>query len=296
MKNNKLGRLVNKAGMTVKKHSPEILVGAGVVGMIVTTVMACKATTKVEGIIADTKEDIDVIHDAVGREDAKYSEYSEEDAKKDLTIVYARTGVKLAKNYAPSIVLGAASITCILAGHNILKKRNAALAVAYTAVDKSFKEYRSRVIERFGEGMDKELKYNLKAKEIEEIVVDEKGKEKKVKKSVNVAEDVSQYSVIFEPGNPVWADPAYNENFITAQETYLNNLLQARGFVFLNEVYDILGFDMTKAGQVVGWVYKKQEPIGDNIIEITRIPIVNEDGDEVLLLDFNVDGNIWELM
>lgn len=80
-----------------------------------------------------TKEDVEAIHKCEEDESMK-EQYSSEDAKKDLTIVYAQTGVKFAKLYGPSVVLGALSITSILASNNILRKRNVALGAAYAAI------------------------------------------------------------------------------------------------------------------------------------------------------------------
>ena len=257
----------------IKKHSPEILVVAGVIGVVTSAVMACKATTKVGEILDKTKEDIEAIHKCEEDESVK-DQYSSEDAKKDLAIVYVQTGVKFAKLYGPSVVLGALSITSILASNNILRKRNVALGAAYAAIDKGFKEYRSRVIERFGEEVDRELKYNLKAKKFDETVIDEEtGKEKKVKKNGFVVSpaDISGYARFFEKYtqdedgnsilNPHWeSNNEYNLMFIKAQERYANDLLKAKKRVFLNEVYEMLGLPRTKAGQIVGWVYDPENP------------------------------------
>ena len=180
-------RALNTTVLLAKKHSPEILVVGGVIGTVASAVMACKATTKLDEILEDTKLRVDLVHD-VREHPENYEngdEFTEEDAKKELTTAYVRAGLKVAQVYAPAVILGALSITSILTGHNILKRRNLALAAAYTAVDKGFKEYRGRVIERFGEEIDKQLTYNLKPEEVEETVIDEKtGKEKKVKKTV----------------------------------------------------------------------------------------------------------------
>ena len=230
-----------------------------------------------------------------------------EDAKKDLAITYVQTGVKLVKLYAPSVALGVLSITSILASNNILRKRNVALAAAYATVDKSFKEYRNRVIERFGETVDRELKYNIKAKKIEEVVKDEEtGKEKKVKKTIEIGDPntYSDYARFFDDGCKGWEkDSEYNLMFLRAQQQYANDLLRSRGHLFLNEVYDMLGIPRTKAGQVVGWVYNKDNPVGDNYVDFGLYDINREvvrnfvNGYErTILLDFNVDGNIWDLI
>ena len=179
-------RTFSKVGFGLQKKSPEILVGVGIVGAIASAVLACKATTKAGAIVEESKNSLADIREAKENGVTKAGEsYSEEDHKKDLAIAYVQTGVKFAKLYAPAVMLGAASIASILASHNIMKKRNVALAAAYAAVDKSFKDYRDRVIERFGEQVEKELRYNIKAKEIETTVVDENGKEKKVKETVD---------------------------------------------------------------------------------------------------------------
>ena len=174
-------RTFSKVGFGLQKKSPEILVGVGIVGAVASAVLACKATTKAGAIVEESKNSLADIREAKENGVTKAGEsYSEEDHKKDLAIAYVQTGVKFAKLYAPAVMLGAASIASILASHNIMKKRNVALAAAYAAVDKSFKDYRDRVIERFGEQVEKELRYNIKAQEIEETVTDDKGKEKKV--------------------------------------------------------------------------------------------------------------------
>ena len=248
---NNITRTLNKAAFKFKKHSPEILVVAGVVGVVGSTVMACKATTKVNDILDDTKDQLDKIHEAGERLENGETlrlkdgeEYTVEQNKKDLTIVYAQTALKFAKLYAPSVIIGGLSITAILTGHNITRKRNIALAAAYTAVDKSFKEYRGRVVERFGEALDKELKYGIKSKEVDEVVTNEDGTESVVKKTVDVVDatnpmNVSEYARFFDDGCAGWTkDPEYNLMFLRDQQRYANDLLKSKGHLFLNEVYD----------------------------------------------------------
>ncbi len=311
----KMSGLLNKTSFQLKKHSPEILVAAGVVGAVTSAVLACKATTKIGEILERTKEDVDTIHKCAEDENTS-NEYTQEDAKKDLTIVYAQSAFKLAKLYAPAVLLGSLSITSILASNNILRKRNIALGAAYAAVDKGFKEYRSRVVERFGAEVDRELRYNLKARKFEETVVDpETGKEKKVKKNGFVVNpsDISEYARFFEKYtmdedgnsilNPCWeSNNEYNLMFIKAQERLANDMLKARKRLFLNEVYEMLGIPRTKAGQVVGWVYDSENPKSDGYVDfglyadnLSYSDYVNG-YDPAILLDFNVDGNIWDLM
>lgn len=310
----KFTRTFNKTKLKVRKHSPEILVVSGIVGVVVSGVMACKATTKIGEVLDDAKEKVDNIHKAVDRSEELSDEairkldaanYNEEDGKKDLAIVYAQTSWKLVKLYWPSVVLGLASIGSILYSHRILSKRNMALAAAYTAIDKGFKEYRERVVERFGQNVDKELRYNIKAQEITETVTDENGKEKTVTKTVDVIEDPNKHSIyarFFDETCLGWAkDAEVNFTFLKLQMSHANKILQERGYLFLNEVYDMLGIQKTAAGQVVGWVYDEKNPIGDNFVDFGIFDIHQEkvrnfvNGlERSILLDFNVDGNILQ--
>lgn len=304
---NTMTRTLNRTTFKLKKHSPEILIVAGVIGTVTSTVMACKATTKLNGILEDSKERIDRVHYAMDHPETLPEEYTAEDGKKDLAIVYTQSAVKVAKLYAPSVALGVLSITAIVSSNNILRKRNIALAAAYAAIDKSFKGYRERVVERFGKDLDRELRYNIKAKEIEETVVDEKtGKEKTVKKTVEVFDPntLSDFAKIYDDGCLGWEkDPEANLMFLRRQQDYANELLKAKGHLFLNEVYDMLGIPRTKAGQVVGWIYDEKNPVGDNFVDFGIYDKHNERNrafingyERNILLDFNVDGNILDLM
>lgn len=292
--------VTSKAVMKLKKHSPEILVVAGIAGTVVSAVLACKATTKVAEILDETKGTLDTIHEGMETGAINGQEYTNEDGKKDTVVVYAQTGMKLAKLYGPAIILGTLSITSILASNNILRKRNVALGAAYAAIDKSFKEYRGRVIERFGEQVDTELKYGIKAKKFEEIEVDpETGKEKKVKKTVMVADPnlQSDYAVYFDSKSRNYeTNPDYNRMFLKAQQAFANDKLQTRGHLFLNEVLDDLDLPRTPAGQIVGWT--KDGPDGYVNFRIVEVERETENGrhEPALLLDFNVEGNIWEKM
>lgn len=292
-----------KIGIKLKKHSPEILLVAGLGGAVVSAVMACKATTKLSTIMEESKNNLEAIHKC--SEDKEMADtYSVEDAKKDTTIVYVQTGVKLAKLYAPAIAVGIVSATSILAANNIMRKRNVALTAALTTTDQAFKEYRSRVVDKFGEQVDKELKYDIKAKKFEETVTDpETGKEKKSKNTVSIANPgCSEYARFFdETCKGYERETQYNLMFLRAQQQFANDKLVADGFLFLNDVYDMLGIDKTPTGQLVGWKYDElNNDVGDNYVDfgIMETNRETEDGgyEPVILLDFNVDGDILHLI
>lgn len=296
----------HRIGFKIKKASPEIMVVAGVVGVVTSTVMACKATTKVNDILEETRKQVDDVHNVLDSDVITEEEYNNDDAKKDLAIIYTQTGVKLIKLYAPSVIVGALSITGILASHKILKKRNVALTAAYATIDRSFKEYRGRVVERFGKELDRELRYNIKAQEIEEKTVDKDGNETIEKKTISVVDPnmYSDYARIFDNGSMGWTkDPEYNLMFLKLQQNQANDRLRAQGYLFLNDVYDMLGIPRTKAGQIVGWVYDEENPVGDNFVDFGIYDIYNEKAcdfvngrERSIVLDFNVDGNILDMI
>lgn len=216
MKMNDIVTAVNQSskrlGFSIKKKSPELLIAAGIIGFGGAIITACVATTKAGKIIEETQDALEGINDAHEKGVTNAGElYDDRDHKRDLTITYAQTGLKFAKLYAPTAILAVSSITCVLSSHRILKKRNLALAAAYAAVDQSFKDYRGRVLDRFGEQVEKELRYNLKPAEIEETVTDDKGKEKKVKKTVDMMDpstdirSISPYAVVFESTHEDWS-------------------------------------------------------------------------------------------
>lgn len=299
----KASSALGKVNIKLRKHSPELLIAASVVGTVVSTVLACKATTKLSTILDESKGNIETIHKC--KNDKEMEErYSQEDAKKDLAIVYIQTGVKIAKLYAPAVVLGTISIAGIVASNNILRKRNVALAAAYATVDKSFKEYRSRVVERFGDDVDKELRYNIKAKKIEEMNKDpESGKEKKSKTTVNVAAPtVDDYARFFDKTCRHYEENMnYNLMLLRSQQQLANDKLVADGFLFLSDVYDMLGITRTKMSQSVGWIYKPDgNSNGDNFVDfgVMVVKRETEDGgyEDAILMNFNVDGPILDLI
>lgn len=302
-----VSRTFHKVCFKAKKHSPEILVVAGVIGTVTTVVMACKATLKVNDILDEAKDTIDTIHECVENE-KKTSDgevYTQEIANQDLLVVYAQTGWKFVKLYGPSVALGVASLGCMIGSSVILRKRNIALAAAYTAVETGFKEYRGRVVERFGKDLDRELLYNIKAKEIEETVVDEEGNETVEKKTVqvidpNVAHDI--YSTVYCEGSNGWTKSAeLNKAFLLAQQNYANDKLKTQGYLMLNEVYDLLGSPRTGYGQLAGWVYTKDSSHGDNYVDFGIFNLNSEKAcdfikglERSVILDFNCIGDAYK--
>lgn len=112
---------------------------------------------------------------------------------------------------------------------------------------------------------------------------------------------VSEYARFFDASCMRWTkDSEFNLTFLKQQEHYANERLRIKGHLFLNEVYDMLDITRTKAGQVVGWIYDEKNPIGDNRVDFGINDDRNKDfvngNENTILLDFNVDGNILDLL
>lgn len=304
-------KIINKVKFNVVKHSPEILMGLGIAGVITSTVLACRSTLKVQEILDYKEENMNNIKEvlAEGRED-----YTEEDARKDKTIIMTTTAIRIMKLYIPSVIIGAGSIACLLESHNVMRNRNAGLAAALAATTESFKQYRERVTEKYGDEVDKEMRYGIKKEKKEKD-----GKKTKEEIVVGCDEkELSGYARYFNENNINWSDdPQFNLMFLRQNQNWANDKLISQGYLYLNDVYESLGFPKSKAGQVVGWVYDpNNNEHGDNYVdfgiydlnvkgyrdEMTNDTIAEERQDFIngykssILLDFNVDGNIWETM
>lgn len=299
----KASSMFNRTAIKLKKRSPEILIVAGVVGTVASTVLACKATTKLNSLLEESKDNIEQIHTYESTEEFG-DHYSKEDAKKDLAIVYVQTGIKVAKLYAPAVTLGVISISSILASNNILRKRNVALVAAYTTIDKTFKEYRERVVERFGSDVDNELRLGIKKTKIEELITDpETGKEKKVKSTVNVVESTAtdEYSRWFDESCKNYeGNMDYDMLYLRSQQQFANDKLKVDGYLFLSDIYEALGIPRTKMSQTVGWIYKPNNENGDNFVDFGLMELYREieDGSykKGIFMNFNVDGPILDLI
>ena len=277
-------RLAGRAGLVLSKHAPTILTAAGTAGFIGTTILASKATLKVEETVAEEAALLVKVHEA---HDA--GKLEDKDALHDKVVLYTRMTTKLAKLYAPALILGAASIVSLATGHGIMLKRNASLAAAYAAVDQAFKTYKKKVESKFG----KDAVIDALVSTAEEDLT----KNELTMEAIAAVDGVSPYGVIFDETNNNWsADEDLSMLHLKCQQQYANDILQTRGHIFLNEVYKMLGFPHTPAGAVTGWVKGNGDDFVDfNIFEGT-FEGEDEKGRTVTkwALDFNVDGVMYD--
>lgn len=277
-------RLAGRAGLVLSKHAPTILTAAGTAGFIGTTILASKATLKVEETIAEETALLVKVHEA-----HEAGKLEDKDALHDKVVLYTRMTTKLAKLYAPALILGAASIVSLATGHGIMLKRNASLAAAYAAVDQAFKTYKKKVESKFG----KDAVIDALVSTAEEDLT----KNELTMEAIAAVDGVSPYGVIFDETNNNWsADEDLSMLHLKCQQQYANDILQTRGHIFLNEVYKMLGFPHTPAGAVTGWVKGNGDDFVDfNIFEGT-FEGEDEKGRTVTkwALDFNVDGVMYD--
>ena len=303
----KVAVAANKAIFKTRQHSPEICMIVGVVGTVGSAIWACVATRKLDDVMDESRSKIDAVHDDVKAiEDGEVVEYTMKDCKKSLTTIYMQASWELTKLYGPSILLGALSIGSIVTSNRILRQRNAALATAYMTVNKSFKEYRSRVVEKFGKEVDQELRYNIQHNTMETVVQNEDGTQTVVTEEYDVVDPntLSPYARIYDCGNTGWNDdPEQTLWFLRKQQNWADEKLKAQGYLYLNTVLEDLGFPKTKIGHEVGWIYDEKNPHGDNFVDFGIFDVNNSatrrfvNGyEKAVLLDFNVDGPITDYL
>lgn len=276
-----------------QKNSPQTLFVAGLVGMGATVVLACRATLKVEAVLDKVEDGLQTIEEVRSKPNhtAPYASYSERDHRRDKAYIYLRAAGDLSKLYGPAIICGTASVAALAGSHNILTKRNAALAAAYGTLERAYSDYRERVRAEVGVDREVELYHDVQPCEIE----DEKGKKSVAKK----ANGGAPYSFLFDEHNKNYEPtPEYNFLFLKLQQRYANQRLQSRGHLFLNEVLESLGLEHTKAGAVTGWI-KGQ---GDDYVDFgifedrmeERIVDFMVGREKAIWLSFNVDGVIYD--
>lgn len=278
-------RTVSRGMLKAGHHSPTILFVAGVAGMVTTAVLASRATLKVEDKIDAAAKDLQHIDEI-----ATLSQEEKDSMRRQVNLKFAGELVKL---YGPSVLTGVASVACLTKSHTILVKRNAALTAAYVVLEKAFNEYRGRVKDELGTDADQHFLFGTN--EISVVETDEKG-DKVV--TIKGAAKASGYSQWFDAENINFQHiNQYNLNFLMGHQRALNDRLKTRGFVFLNEAYEALGFPATQEGQIVGWWWGGE---GDNVIDFgifdnpNSLNVIDRrrGGNGALLLDFNVDGPI----
>ena len=271
---------IGKAVLTVRRHLPIICLWVGAASEVGAVVATGVQTSKLEPVLDAHKERMDILKNQELDEKAKRVQTAKE---------YAKTTGQMAKLYALPAALEGLSMACRFGGNHCLNKRYTTAVGAYMGVSEAFKAYRDRVVKK--EGKDADAEY-LGGTTETRTVTNEQG-ETEEKKVVLMNDNLSIYARMFDAGNENWSRNAeMNLAFLRSQQITANNMLHNRGFLFLNEVYDLLGIPRSEVGQYVGWV----EGMGDDFVDFGIYNAQNKNATDcfepAFWLDFNVDGDI----
>jgi hypothetical protein len=280
-----------------QKNSPTLFFAGGLVLMGATVVTACRGTLALGETLDDIKAERDEIRLAAERQPDRYTE---SEIVKLNRYVTAKGLASIAKLYLPSITLGVAAVACLTTSHNQLTRRNAGLSAALAATERALDSYRNRVREAYGEDREREL---WRGEHTESVpVLDDEGRETKSKTKVKKGGGHSPYARIWgrDTTNEWNPQPEYNLAKLRSVQELATLMLNHKGHLFLNEVLDELGLERMPAGQQVGWMAKKYGG-ADGFVdfgilvpgeEVRFIDFLTGD-EEHIMLDFNVDGEIW---
>lgn len=286
---NKVSRLVSSQVLKTQQASPTLLFVGGVTGAVAATVLACRATLKLEAELKLTESTIEAV------KEHESNTYSDQDRQKDLAVVYVQSSIRIVKLYSPALIVGGLSIAALTKSHSILNKRNAGLVAAYKVLEKGFDEYRERVIAEHGPEKDEEYLYGTVEREI--VIPTKQGDKITTVKGPKLPSRYAKWFA-YETSGEWKSTPEINDAFLKLNQAWLNDRLAMKGHLFLNEAYDQLGLDRTTEGAVVGWRYKDG---GDGYVSFgcfdkyTGEVKDNRKGEAgSILLDFNVDGIIYD--
>lgn len=232
----------------LERHTPEILTGIGVAGMVTSMVLAVKATPKAYLLVNDRKDELEV-------------------EKLPVTEIVKTTW----KCYIPAAVTCGASIACLVGASSVNFKRNAALATAYKLSEAALSEYKDAVIETIGE---------KKEQSVRDKVAEERLKKNPVSKSEIIVTG-NGTTLCYDPvGNSYFKS---NIQQIESAKNKLNARMLSENYVSLNDFYDELGIGPTKLGEDLGWdIYK------DGLIDIAFSSQLAEDGTPCLVMDYSI--------
>lgn len=269
---------LSKLAIKVDKYLPEIMfttsMAAGAAAIVTTALASFKVKEKLDDI--DNDDDIE---------------------NKNI-----EKALMLCKLYVTPATLATSSAILGFGAFTKMRGRYLGAVAAYNGVKFTFDKYRERVINN--EGKEKDFEYMYGADYV--VNSDQNNKETKEQHVDSIVPGLSQYAIIWDKYlpdgsvNPNWDENTnFNYMFLRTQEAIMNDLLQSRGHVFLNEVLEAIGYPHTQAGAVVGWV----KGYGDDLIdfglynnETEKIKRFVNGNPNTIILDFNVDGVIYDLI
>lgn len=301
-----ISHTANRAVLKVKKYSPEILTVTAIASTVgaVATAIHSTMTMEEKGVLDtfhENKEKLAEVREMLDDTDfmeEKKVDYTEEDYIHDTTINYVQGAWEIVKHYTPTIICTGIAIGSIAGLYKVTKVRYLAAVAAYTSTKAAFEKYREQI------------KQELRNVDLEEDAVErdirteaaEKITEDHVVPCRIGMENHSMYARWFDENCTTWRrDGAQNLLFLKMVQNMANDKLRLRGHIFLNEVYEMIGLPHTREGALVGWVWGSG--VGDDYVDFHLFDRANGSArdfingwEKSVLLDFNVDGVIYDLI
>lgn len=247
-------KIINDSACYLKHHSSTILTVIGSAGVVLTAVMTAKATVKAVEIINE-----------------KECEKKDELTKKEIFQATATT-------YLPVVLVGASTIVCVFGANALNKQQQAALISAYSLVDRSFKEYKEKLKELYGEEAHQKI--------INSIVV-EKAEKMHVHGAylfcecslVDPEDDDSPTKIFYDMYSDRFFETTMSQ--VLHAEYHLNRTFNLRGYITLSEFYEFLGLESTQAHDVLGW------EVNDDTywVEFNHRKVPSDDGLEYYIIE-----------
>lgn len=290
-----------KAALFAKAHAPEILYGVGTLSFFATVISACKGTYKFEEVLEEhnrTLENLKKAEEGVASGEITVA-YNKADARGDRIGRYIRTAWGFVRAYKWALIFGGISLGCFFAPIRILRNWFGGASAALAAMTIKHRDLEEAVRNKYGdEALDElrgEVRGDIKVTTLE-------GEDRVPKETTSYGDRNECYSKIFDSSNPNFEkNPESNRAFLSQTERWVNMQLQMRKHLFLNDVYDALGFEKTQSGQIMGWKYydSEEERIkarAANAISFGIFDVTSQAGqrfvdglEPTVILNFNVD-------
>lgn len=233
---NKMPKIVQKVITKADKNAPVILTAIAVVGVVSTVVAAVKATPTAKDVVDEAKDDI-----SGAMQEADEKGWPESEVKQTVKEIRIDTTKKLAKIYAPTIITGVGTITCIIGAQKLSLRRQAALAAAYNLTESTLREYQKKAKELLGEKKEAEIRDHIAKKQLEK----------------NPKEDTAV--IVTGKGDYLCYDEFSGRYFrstsnkVQSAVNDLNFQLLSDLRCTLNDFYDLLGLEGIGIGDEIGW-------------------------------------------
>lgn len=283
-----------RAALLAKKHGPTVAVIGGAVAVAAGAVMLVRAAYKTADAVEAFKEDLEELEGVAEEMGESYTP-----AKKahDLGVVVGKHLPTVVKPFLvpSSLVLG--GVAALTGSHWVMRSRVLAISAVAAATQEAYDSYRESVRELLGDEKESRLFHGSKPKKLK---ADGETVEVEEIKNAQTWLKSSMYARVFDETSPAWdSDPDQRVLFLKRTQCWANDMLNIRGHLFLNEVYDRLGISRSPAGQVVGWVKGNGDDFVDfglfDRMDQNKILFLNG-AESGIILDFNVDGEVYRLI